>query len=152
MKSFLVATVLASTTLASTALADVNLLDVLDRSGIAEADSESASDPALLAALKAPRGSTMRDIVATIRAEQDAIEIQRACAGHHGIGGGAQFVEMLDVALASERGDGAVGGRDLAIGRHRHVDEDERARRAPRGRRREGGAFGRFHRMSMASP
>ena len=43
--------------------------DVLDR----EADSGSASDPALLAALKAPRGSTMRDIVTTIQAEQDAI-------------------------------------------------------------------------------
>jgi DNA helicase IV len=43
--------------------------DVLDR----DADSGSASDPALLAALKAPRGSTMRDIVTTIQAEQDAI-------------------------------------------------------------------------------
>jgi DNA helicase IV len=43
--------------------------DVLDQ----EADSGSASDPALLAALKAPRGSTMRDIVTTIQAEQDAI-------------------------------------------------------------------------------
>jgi DNA helicase IV len=43
--------------------------DVLDQ----RVDSESASDPALLAALKAPRGSTMRDIVSTIQAEQDAI-------------------------------------------------------------------------------
>ena len=43
--------------------------DVLDRDG----DSASASDPALLAALRAPRGSTMRDIVTTIQAEQDAI-------------------------------------------------------------------------------
>lgn len=43
--------------------------DVLD----GDADSGSASDPALLAALKAPRGSTMRDIVTTIQAEQDAI-------------------------------------------------------------------------------
>jgi DNA helicase IV len=43
--------------------------DVLD----AETDSGCASDPALLAALKAPRGSTMRDIVTTIQAEQDAI-------------------------------------------------------------------------------
>src|SRR3954452_24093643 len=43
--------------------------DVLDR----DVDSGSASDPALLAALKAPRGSTMRDIVTTIQAEQDAI-------------------------------------------------------------------------------
>jgi DNA helicase IV len=47
--------------------------DVLDRAALSEADSESASDPALLAALKAPRGSTMRDIVTTIQAEQDAI-------------------------------------------------------------------------------
>ncbi|GEL20336.1 DNA helicase [Pseudonocardia asaccharolytica DSM 44247 = NBRC 16224] len=47
--------------------------DVLDRAVLTEADSESASDPALLAALKAPRGSTMRDIVTTIQAEQDAI-------------------------------------------------------------------------------
>ena len=47
--------------------------DVLDRAAIARADSESASDPALLAALKAPRGSRMRDIVTTIQAEQDAI-------------------------------------------------------------------------------
>jgi DNA helicase IV len=43
--------------------------DVLDGA----ADSGSASDPVLLAALKAPRGSTMRDIVSTIQAEQDAI-------------------------------------------------------------------------------
>src|ERR1700754_4293460 len=43
--------------------------DVLDR----DTDSGSASDPALLAALKAPRGSTMRDIVTAIQAEQDAI-------------------------------------------------------------------------------
>ncbi|MGQ0574990.1 MAG: UvrD-helicase domain-containing protein [Pseudonocardia sp.] len=43
--------------------------DVLD----GRADSGSASDPALLAALQAPRGSTMRDIVSTIQAEQDAI-------------------------------------------------------------------------------
>ena len=37
------------------------------------ADTGSASDPALLAALRAPRGSTMRDIVTTIQAEQDEI-------------------------------------------------------------------------------
>ncbi len=43
--------------------------DVLD----GDTDSGSASDPALLAALTAPRGSTMRDIVTTIQAEQDAI-------------------------------------------------------------------------------
>ena len=43
--------------------------DVLD----ASADSASASDAPLLAALQAPRGSTMRDIVSTIQAEQDAI-------------------------------------------------------------------------------
>ena len=43
--------------------------DVLNRN----ADPGSASDPALLAALKAPRGSRMRDIVTTIQAEQDAI-------------------------------------------------------------------------------
>lgn len=43
--------------------------DVLDR----HSDSDSAADPALLAALRAPRGSTMRDIVTTIQAEQDAI-------------------------------------------------------------------------------
>ncbi|MFD1518190.1 UvrD-helicase domain-containing protein [Pseudonocardia yunnanensis] len=47
--------------------------DVLDGRAATEADSGSASDPALLAALKAPRGSTMRDIVTTIQAEQDAI-------------------------------------------------------------------------------
>ena len=42
---------------------------VLDR----DTDSGSAADPALLAALRAPRGSAMRDIVTTIQAEQDAI-------------------------------------------------------------------------------
>jgi DNA helicase IV len=47
--------------------------DVLDRTAADSTDSASASDPALLAALKAPRGSTMRDIVTTIQAEQDAI-------------------------------------------------------------------------------
>jgi DNA helicase IV len=43
--------------------------DVLD----GHVDSGSATDPALLAALQAPRGSAMRDIVTTIQAEQDAI-------------------------------------------------------------------------------
>ncbi|HWM07219.1 MAG TPA: UvrD-helicase domain-containing protein [Actinophytocola sp.] len=47
--------------------------DVLDRAALRETDSEHASDPALLAALRAPRGSTMRDIVTTIQTEQDAI-------------------------------------------------------------------------------
>ncbi len=47
--------------------------DVLDRAALTDADAASASDPALLAALTAPRGSTMRDIVTTIQAEQDAI-------------------------------------------------------------------------------
>jgi DNA helicase IV len=43
--------------------------DVLD----GDTDSGSAADPALLAALRAPRGSAMRDIVTTIQAEQDAV-------------------------------------------------------------------------------
>jgi DNA helicase IV len=47
--------------------------DVLDPALATDSDPESASDPALLAALTAPRGSTMRDIVTTIQAEQDAI-------------------------------------------------------------------------------
>ncbi|MFP5070116.1 UvrD-helicase domain-containing protein [Pseudonocardia nantongensis] len=47
--------------------------DVLDSAAAGSADSASASDPALLAALTAPRGSAMRDIVTTIQAEQDAI-------------------------------------------------------------------------------
>ena len=34
---------------------------------------DAAADPALLAALSAPRGSAMRDIVSTIQAEQDAV-------------------------------------------------------------------------------
>jgi DNA helicase IV len=43
--------------------------DVLD----GDTGSASAADPALVAALDAPRGSVMRDIVTTIQAEQDAI-------------------------------------------------------------------------------
>jgi DNA helicase IV len=42
---------------------------VADRSDTPDA----AADPALLAALTAPRGSAMRDIVSTIQAEQDAV-------------------------------------------------------------------------------
>ena len=57
--------------------------DVLDRA----TDSGSASDPALLAALRAPRGSTMRDIVTTIQAEQDDI-IRLPLAGAVVIEGG----------------------------------------------------------------
>jgi DNA helicase IV len=46
--------------------------DVLDlRTAAASADT--AGDPALLAALTAPRSGSMRDIVATIQSEQDAI-------------------------------------------------------------------------------
>jgi DNA helicase IV len=46
--------------------------DVLDLRA-ADASSATAADPALLAALTAPRSGTMRDIVATIQSEQDAI-------------------------------------------------------------------------------
>jgi DNA helicase IV len=46
--------------------------DVLDLRA-AEASVETAADPALLAALTAPRSATMRDIVATIQSEQDGI-------------------------------------------------------------------------------
>ena len=43
------------------------------RSEAAAIDSDSSSDAALLAAVNAPRGDGMRDIVATIQAEQDEI-------------------------------------------------------------------------------
>ncbi|GAA4560068.1 UvrD-helicase domain-containing protein [Pseudonocardia xishanensis] len=43
--------------------------EVLD----SETETVSAADPALMAALRAPRGSVMRDIVTTIQAEQDDI-------------------------------------------------------------------------------
>jgi len=59
--------------------------DVLD--GTLAHRTEAASDPALLAALKAPRGSTMRDIVTTIQAEQDDI-IRLPLAGTVVIEGG----------------------------------------------------------------
>lgn len=58
--------------IAGTAPAE-RILDFHDDVFAASADSGHASDPALLAALKAPRSSTMRDIVSTIQAEQDAI-------------------------------------------------------------------------------
>ncbi|MFR9803573.1 UvrD-helicase domain-containing protein [Pseudonocardia sp. RS010] len=61
--------------------------DVLERSALGDVDSGSASDPALLAALAAPRGSTMRDIVTTIQAEQDAV-IRLPLAGAVVIEGG----------------------------------------------------------------
>ena len=48
---------------------------------------DAAADPALLAALSAPRGTAMRDIVATIQAEQDAI-IRLPLAGTVVIEGG----------------------------------------------------------------
>ncbi len=48
---------------------------------------EAAADPALLAALDAPRGTAMRDIVATIQAEQDAV-IRLPLAGMVVIEGG----------------------------------------------------------------
>jgi DNA helicase IV len=49
--------------------------------------SDTAADPALLAALSAPRGSAMRDIVSTIQAEQDAV-IRLPLAGTVVIEGG----------------------------------------------------------------
>ena len=60
--------------------------------------------------------------------------------GHDGIGGGAQFVEMIVIALAAEGRNGAIGRGDLAIGSHRHVHEDEGTRRFP------------FHSINIASP
>ena len=49
--------------------------------------ADSAADPALLAALSAPRGSAMRDIVSTIQTEQDAV-IRLPLAGTAVIEGG----------------------------------------------------------------
>lgn len=49
--------------------------------------ADTAADPALLAALSAPRGSAMRDIVSTIQAEQDAV-IRLPLAGTVVIEGG----------------------------------------------------------------
>ncbi|MGI5130317.1 UvrD-helicase domain-containing protein [Pseudonocardia sp. CA-107938] len=46
--------------------------DILDV-GAADISADTAADPALLAALTAPRSGTMRDIVSTIQGEQDAI-------------------------------------------------------------------------------
>lgn len=59
--------------------------------------------------------------------EYDIPGNDRAGAAHDGVGGGAEFVEMGEIAGATEGGDATVGGGDLAIGGHRHVDEDERA-------------------------
>lgn len=47
--------------------------DLLTDAVPVDADPASASDPALLAALTAPRGDRMRDIVTTIQSEQDEI-------------------------------------------------------------------------------
>ncbi len=47
--------------------------DLLDGDGGLPGATSSASDPALLAALTAPRGTRMRDIVTTIQSEQDEI-------------------------------------------------------------------------------
>jgi len=50
------------------------VVDIHDDVFTATTDTaHTAADPALLAALAAPRGSAMRDIVATIQAEQDAV-------------------------------------------------------------------------------
>ena len=50
------------------------VVDIHDDVFTAATDTaHTAADPALLAALAAPRGSAMRDIVATIQAEQDAV-------------------------------------------------------------------------------
>ena len=50
------------------------VVDIHDDVFTAATDAaHTAADPALLAALAAPRGSAMRDIVATIQAEQDAV-------------------------------------------------------------------------------
>ncbi|GAA1842281.1 RNA polymerase recycling motor ATPase HelR [Pseudonocardia ailaonensis] len=71
--------------------------DVLNQ----ETDSGSASDPALLAALKAPRGSMMRDIVTTIQAEQDAIirlPLQGAVVIEGGPGTGKTAVALHRIA------------------------------------------------------
>lgn len=55
--------------------------------------------------------------------QQHFVQVQRACAGHDGVGGRAELVEVFHVAFASERGDGAVRRGDFAIGGHRHVHE-----------------------------
>ena len=52
--------------------------------------------------------------------------VHSAGTGHHGVGRRAQLEQMILVAPAAERGCGAIGGGDLAIRRHRHVDEEER--------------------------
>ena len=56
---------------------DERVVDIHDDIFTASLDdtdnAHTAADPALLAALSAPRGSAMRDIVSTIQAEQDAV-------------------------------------------------------------------------------
>ncbi|ANY10186.1 helicase [Pseudonocardia sp. HH130630-07] len=61
--------------------------DLLDDDAVATVDPDAASDPALLAALSAPRGTRMRDIVTTIQAEQDDI-IRLPLSGAAVISGG----------------------------------------------------------------
>ena len=63
----------------------------------------------------------------TAGAEENLVEIECARACHDCVRGGAQFVEVIEVALAAEGGDGAIGGGDFAVGSHRHVEEDEGA-------------------------
>ena len=52
--------------------------------------------------------------------------LYRPCAVDDGVRRGAQFVKMAQVAGAAEGVDGAVGGRNFSVRRHRHVDEDKR--------------------------
>src|SRR5438876_6834718 len=47
--------------------------------------------------------------------EFDGTGIQCARPGHYGVGTGAQFQQVMLVALAAEFGDAPIGGGDLAI-------------------------------------
>jgi hypothetical protein len=59
-------------------------------------------------------------------AQMNRVEVHGARAGHDRVGGGAQFEQMGAVAGAAKRRNGAVGGGNLAVRRHRHIHQHER--------------------------
>ena len=82
------------------------------------------------------------------RVRGDGVQIHRARAGHHGVRRRPQFEQCARSRRLLKEETRAVGGGDLAVRRHRHVDENE-----GRGVRVESDfALNGFHRISIASP
>jgi len=103
----------------------------------------SAADDDAQVVFGLPAPDSLLTVFPATRPECHRREIQRPRSGHDGIGGGAEFEQMLLVGFAAKGDEMAAGRGKLAVGGGRGVQKNER-----QGRRRTGRAHKfRFYRI-----